>query len=42
MNTIMQHGTEAAESHLHAAAHERRWTGTMCLTEPQCGTDLAR
>jgi alkylation response protein AidB-like acyl-CoA dehydrogenase len=19
---------------------EGRWTGTMCLTEPQCGTDL--
>src|SRR6202000_1473549 len=21
---------------------EGRWTGTMCLTEPQCGTDLGQ
>ena len=29
-----------AEGDLSAQAHQRRWTGTMCLTEPHCGTDL--
>jgi hypothetical protein len=29
-----------AEGHLPAQADQRQWTGTMCLTEPHCGTDL--
>ncbi len=42
MNTIMQFGTEEQKNlympHLVAGT----WSGTMCLTEPQCGTDLGQ
>lgn len=42
MNTIMQFGTEEQKNiympHLTAGT----WSGTMCLTEPQCGTDLGQ
>lgn len=42
MNTIMQFGTDAQKNtylpHLVAGT----WSGTMCLTEPQCGTDLGQ
>ncbi|WP_299154269.1 acyl-CoA dehydrogenase C-terminal domain-containing protein, partial [uncultured Acinetobacter sp.] len=42
INTIMQYGTEAQKNtylpHLVAGT----WAGTMCLTEPQCGTDLGQ
>ncbi len=42
MNTILQFGTEEQKNiympHLTAGT----WAGTMCLTEPQCGTDLGQ
>ncbi|AOA57226.1 acyl-CoA dehydrogenase C-terminal domain-containing protein [Acinetobacter larvae] len=42
MNTIIQFGTEQQKNlympHLVAGT----WSGTMCLTEPQCGTDLGQ
>lgn len=42
MNTIMQHATEAQKNVYMPPLVEGRWTGTMCLTEPQCGTDLGQ
>lgn len=42
MNTILQYGTQEQKDiympHLVAGT----WSGTMCLTEPQCGTDLGQ
>ena len=40
MNTIFLHGTEDQKQTYLAPLTEGRWAGTMCLTEPQCGTDL--
>jgi alkylation response protein AidB-like acyl-CoA dehydrogenase len=37
---IRAHGTEAQKRRFLPALVEGRWAGTMCLTEPQCGTDL--
>ena len=46
---LLSHGAiEALKQHGEAWQHdaflkpliEGRWTGTMCLTEPHCGTDL--
>jgi alkylation response protein AidB-like acyl-CoA dehydrogenase len=42
MNTIYMHGTEAQKQTYMTKLTEGTWTGTMCLTEPQCGTDLGR
>ena len=42
MNTIMQHGTAAQKAMFMPALVEGRWSGTMCLTEAQCGTDLGQ
>ncbi|SDJ62785.1 Acyl-CoA dehydrogenase [Pseudomonas delhiensis] len=42
MNTLMQHGTEEQKRTYLAPLTEGRWGGTMCLTEPQCGTDLGQ
>ncbi len=42
MNTIMQHATEAQKAVYMPPLVEGRWLGTMCLTEPQCGTDLGQ
>ena len=42
INTILQYGTEAQKAHYLPALVSGEWTGTMCLTEPQCGTDLAQ
>ena len=42
MNTLMQHGTEEQKQTYLAPLTEGRWGGTMCLTEPQCGTDLGQ
>lgn len=42
INTVLAHGTEELKE---AYAHKLvagEWTGTMCLTEPQCGSDLAQ
>ncbi len=40
MNTIFLHGSEEQKQTYLAPLTEGRWAGTMCLTEPQCGTDL--
>ncbi|MFA5939330.1 MAG: acyl-CoA dehydrogenase C-terminal domain-containing protein [Sinimarinibacterium sp.] len=42
MNTIMQHADEALKALYMPPLVEGRWSGTMCLTEPQCGTDLGQ
>ncbi|HSW11411.1 MAG TPA: acyl-CoA dehydrogenase C-terminal domain-containing protein [Solimonas sp.] len=42
MNTIMQHASEELKNLYMPPLTEGRWTGTMCLTEPQCGTDLGQ
>ncbi len=34
------HGTEAQKATYLAKMTSGHWTGTMCLTEPHCGTDL--
>ncbi len=38
--TIEAHGTEAQKDMFLPKLVEGSWTGTMCLTEPHCGTDL--
>ncbi|MEQ8511659.1 MAG: acyl-CoA dehydrogenase C-terminal domain-containing protein [Algiphilus sp.] len=42
MNTIMQYGSEEQVALYMPPMTEGRWAGTMCLTEPQCGTDLGQ
>lgn len=42
MNTIMTHGSEQQKQDYLVPLTEGRWTGTMCLTESHCGTDLAQ
>jgi alkylation response protein AidB-like acyl-CoA dehydrogenase len=42
MNTIMLHGTDEQKSAYLPALTQGTWGGTMCLTEPQCGTDLGQ
>ncbi len=37
---IRAHGTEAQKSIFLPKLTSGEWTGTMCLTEPHCGTDL--
>ncbi|MGV8604872.1 acyl-CoA dehydrogenase, partial [Pseudomonas aeruginosa] len=39
---LMQHGTEEQKQTYLVPPTEGRWGGTMCLTEPQCGTDLGQ
>lgn len=38
--TIASHGTEAQKNTYLEKMISGQWTGTMCLTEPHCGTDL--
>ncbi|TVZ39122.1 hypothetical protein P886_3513 [Alteromonadaceae bacterium 2753L.S.0a.02] len=40
MNTLDQHGTEEQKQIYLTKLVEGSWTGTMCLTESHCGTDL--
>ncbi|HLV18778.1 MAG TPA: phenylacyl-CoA dehydrogenase [Pseudomonas sp.] len=40
MNTLSAHGTEEQKSVYLTKLVSGQWTGTMCLTEPHCGTDL--
>ncbi len=40
MNTIEAHGTEEQKQVYLTKLVSGQWTGTMCLTEPHCGTDL--
>jgi alkylation response protein AidB-like acyl-CoA dehydrogenase len=42
MNTVQVHGTEEQKNIYLTKLTEGTWTGTMCLTEPQCGTDLGQ
>ena len=42
MNTIMQFGSRGAKDLYMPRLVSGEWTGTMCLTEPQCGTDLGQ
>jgi alkylation response protein AidB-like acyl-CoA dehydrogenase len=37
---IYHHGTEAQKQTYLGKLVSGEWSGTMCLTEPQCGTDL--
>jgi alkylation response protein AidB-like acyl-CoA dehydrogenase len=37
---LRAHGTDAQKKTYLAKLVSGEWTGTMCLTEPQCGTDL--
>ncbi len=40
MKTLELHGTEDQKQVYLTKLVEGSWTGTMCLTEPHCGTDL--
>ncbi|MDF1822602.1 MAG: acyl-CoA dehydrogenase family protein, partial [Alcanivoracaceae bacterium] len=42
MNTIMMHGTDEQKETYLTPLTEGTWGGTMCLTEPHCGTDLGQ
>ena len=37
---LMRHGTDAQKELFVTKLVAGKWTGTMCLTEPHCGTDL--
>ncbi len=39
-NALELHGSEAQKTTYLPNMIHGRWTGTMCLTEPHCGTDL--
>ena len=39
-NCLKTHGTEEIKNKYLPKLVEGKWSGTMCLTEPQCGTDL--
>ena len=40
VDALMRHGEQWQRDAFLRPIVEGRWTGTMCLTEPQCGTDL--
>ena len=40
MNTLSAHGSAAQKAVYLPRLVSGEWTGTMCLTEPQCGSDL--
>ncbi|BCE01145.1 acyl-CoA dehydrogenase C-terminal domain-containing protein [Marinicellulosiphila megalodicopiae] len=40
MNTLEMHGTDEQKEEYLTPLVSGQWTGTMCLTEPHCGTDL--
>ncbi|SEQ39014.1 hypothetical protein SAMN04488038_10633 [Solimonas aquatica] len=42
MNTLMQYATPEHKAIYMPPLTEGRWSGTMCLTEPHCGTDLGQ
>ena len=39
-NALDLHGTDELKTRYLAKLVDGTWSGTMCLTEPQCGTDL--
>ena len=42
MNTLILHGSEEQKQTYLTKLAEGSWLGTMCLTEPHCGTDLSQ
>ena len=38
--SLLEFGTEEQKNHFVPKLISGQWAGTMCLTEPQCGTDL--
>ncbi|MFT4995045.1 MAG: alkylation response protein AidB-like acyl-CoA dehydrogenase [Paraglaciecola sp.] len=42
INTIEAHGSAQQKTRYLLPLIQGTWTGTMCLTEPQCGTDLGQ
>jgi alkylation response protein AidB-like acyl-CoA dehydrogenase len=40
INALTAHGTRELQEQYLPKLISGEWTGTMCLTEPQCGTDL--
>lgn len=42
MNTILRYGTQEQKNAYMPPLVAGTWSGTMCLTEPQCGTDLGQ
>lgn len=42
MNTLLLHGSEEQKNTYLPKLAEGTWSGTMCLTEPHCGTDLSQ
>ena len=40
MNTLIEHGSETQKSTYLTKLTQGVWSGTMCLTEAQCGSDL--
>ena len=40
METLHEHGTDQQKNDYLPHLVSGQWTGTMCLTEPHCGTDL--
>lgn len=42
MNTVYLHGSEEQKQVYLTKMTTGEWAGTMCLTEPQCGTDLGQ
>lgn len=42
MNTILAHGDEQQKAIYLPKLTSAEWSGTMCLTEAQCGTDLGQ
>ena len=42
INTLLQYGSDEVKARYLPRLVSGEWTGTMCLTEPQCGSDLAQ
>lgn len=42
IKTLMSHGSEALKNRFLPKLVSGQWTGTMCLTESHCGTDLGQ
>ncbi len=42
INTLLQYANDDIKKQYLPSLVAGAWTGTMCLTEPQCGTDLAQ
>lgn len=42
MNTLILHGSEEQKQKYLTKLASGQWGGTMCLTEPHCGTDLSQ